>query len=594
MSQTAITLAFEQWKAQQAATGEPILLDEFVFALVPGLDPDLPVDRSETLPPSGQIVYRESVTRRGVVNENAVVHSTVLGADVGDFSFNWVGLLNKASGTLAMIVHAPEQQKLKTKEGQQGNVLTRSFLMEFTGAQAETAINTPAETWQIDFTARLAGMDERQRLENTDIFGLAAFFGDSLLVNRRGDQYYVNGGAGYVGGLRVTLTANQDIAVTPPSVVWVDACWRGTLTSVWTVDSKITVAASLDNYVDDSGTRHYVAALARINADGSVTDLRPRGTMDQQYANATFLRRDANGADIPDVEKFRSSLELGTAATATVTTSIRDTTPGRVLRVQDYGIGCRAGLNTRNIDFNTYDFIQGEHLFINTDTAKNLPAGLIKSGHYFAFVHGLRDTSASPGLTLINYLEPGEIWTAYGNGPAGNRTWILCRTYNTRFKPSAADTGALPANGNAVSATKLQTARLIGGVSFNGTANINLPGVNTQGNQNTTGNAATATRLQTARTINGVAFNGTANITITAGQIGAYTKAESDKRYVQDIDHTAPVEKQFYDGQPYTNTHATDGAYLANIRFVGGMSNVGWFIIRYTRKKINGTWYTLS
>jgi hypothetical protein len=64
--------------------------------------------------------------------------------------------------------------------------------------------------------------------------------------------------------------------------------------------------------------------------------------------------------------------------------------------------------------------------------------------------------------------------------------------------------------------------------------------------------------------------------------------------YVQDIDHTAPVEKQFYDGQPYTNTHATDGAYLANIRFVGGMANVGWFIIRYTRKKINGTWYTLS
>ncbi|RAP69771.1 phage tail protein, partial [Candidatus Erwinia dacicola] len=37
MSQTAITLVFEQWKAQQAATGEPVLLDEFVFALVPGL-----------------------------------------------------------------------------------------------------------------------------------------------------------------------------------------------------------------------------------------------------------------------------------------------------------------------------------------------------------------------------------------------------------------------------------------------------------------------------------------------------------------------------------------------------------------------------
>jgi len=73
--------------------------------------------------------------------------------------------------------------------------------------------------------------------------------------------------------------------------------------------------------------------------------------------------------------------------------------------------------------------------------------------------------------------------------------------------------------GNAATATALATARNIGGVSFNGTADINLPGVNTTGNQNTsgssgstTGNAATATALATARNIGGVSFNGTANI----------------------------------------------------------------------------------
>ena len=42
-------------------------------------------------------------------------------------------------------------------------------------------------------------------------------------------------------------------------------------------------------------------------------------------------------------------------------------------------------------------------------------------------------------------------------------------------------------------ATALTTARTIGGVSFDGTANINLPGVNTTGDQDTSGNAATAT-----------------------------------------------------------------------------------------------------
>jgi hypothetical protein len=43
------------------------------------------------------------------------------------------------------------------------------------------------------------------------------------------------------------------------------------------------------------------------------------------------------------------------------------------------------------------------------------------------------------------------------------------------------------------SAAKLTTARTIGGVSFDGTANINLPGVNAAGNQNTTGTAANVT-----------------------------------------------------------------------------------------------------
>ena len=80
--------------------------------------------------------------------------------------------------------------------------------------------------------------------------------------------------------------------------------------------------------------------------------------------------------------------------------------------------------------------------------------------------------------------------------------------------------------GNAATATALETARTIGGVSFDGTANIDLPGVNTAGNQNTsgssastTGNAATATALQTARTIAGQSFDGTGNITIAAGDL---------------------------------------------------------------------------
>ncbi|MEB7914884.1 phage tail-collar fiber domain-containing protein [Citrobacter portucalensis] len=318
MSQTAITLAFEHWKAQQGATGEPVLLDEFVFANVPGMNPDTPVDRNEALPPVEQIVHRQPVTRTGVVNENGVVYSAVLGADVGDFSFNWIGLLNKASGTLAMIVHAPLQQKLKTAEGQQGNVLTRSFLMEYNGAQTETGITTPAETWQIDFTARMAGMDERQRLENTDIYGAAAFFGDGWLVGKTGNQFFVTKGTGYVAGLRTSLADNQNITVTTkPVKVWLDVCWTGALTSVWNVQNKITVAENLADYVQN-GVQHYVFAVASIDVNGNITDLRPKGTLNEQQASDVLKKHEQsrNHPDATTSEKGFTRLSSATDSTS--------------------------------------------------------------------------------------------------------------------------------------------------------------------------------------------------------------------------------------------------------------------------------------
>ena len=71
--------------------------------------------------------------------------------------------------------------------------------------------------------------------------------------------------------------------------------------------------------------------------------------------------------------------------------------------------------------------------------------------------------------------------------------------------------------GNAETATALKTTRNIGGVSFDGTANIDLPGVNTTGNQDTsgssgscTGNAETATLATKANTLSQGGNNGTA------------------------------------------------------------------------------------
>ncbi|HFI1669398.1 TPA: glycine-rich domain-containing protein [Escherichia coli] len=116
-------------------------------------------------------------------------------------------------------------------------------------------------------------------------------------------------------------------------------------------------------------------------------------------------------------------------------------------------------------------------------------------------------TNSGNSLGTYNNLRPLIINNANGTVTIGNGLNV-----------TGGINGSL--NGNAATATKLQTARTIGGVSFDGSANIDLPGVNKAGNQSTTGNAATATKLQTARTINGVKFDGSANITLTAANLG--------------------------------------------------------------------------
>ncbi|EIG1234274.1 phage tail protein [Escherichia coli] len=317
MAKSVITSAFIRLKAQQAAEGTPVVLDEFIFANVPDLNPETPVSPDEILPPEDQIVHRQAVGKTGVVNENAVVYSVTLGAELGDFEFNWVGLVSKATSTLAMIVHAPTQKKIRTHNGNEGNVLVRSMLMEYSGAKEATGITTPAQTWQIDFTARLASMDERQRRENIDIYGNAAFFGDGWLITRSGNTYTVNKGYGYVQGLRAELAVSQPVSIPRrPARLWLDVCWTGTLTSEWEVQHKITVTDSLKDY-QENGIQHYVTALADINAEGTVTDLRPTGTPEERRS-LDALKKHEKSRNHPDATlKEKGFTQLSSATTST-------------------------------------------------------------------------------------------------------------------------------------------------------------------------------------------------------------------------------------------------------------------------------------
>ena len=105
---------------------------------------------------------------------------------------------------------------------------------------------------------------------------------------------------------------------------------------------------------------------------------------------------------------------------------------------------------------------------------------------YLTFVDGATGTQGIETDTNLGYNPSTNKITAGGLLTAGV-------TIDATSVSASSFTGAL--TGNASTATALETARNIGGVSFDGTGNINLPGVNTSGNQNTSGTAAIATSI---------------------------------------------------------------------------------------------------
>lgn len=272
----SITLAGESLIAQKQAANAGLTIANFIFANVPGLDPGQPVDRAAAKPPAAQIVHSQPIRgeRAGYVNPNQVVYSAQIGSDVGDWDFNWIGL-ESAEGVLFAVAYVPTQQKRRNIPPLQiGNNLTRNFLVVFDGAQALTGITIDASTWQHDFTVRLAGIDERERQSNRDVFGRACFFGGSLQVEKVGAVYQVKPGTAYIEGIRL-----QQVAVLPivppgfPTTAWLDVALQRELSDV-VANWQVVFAAERPDYTDSAGGKHYCIPLADLPNANTITDRR--------------------------------------------------------------------------------------------------------------------------------------------------------------------------------------------------------------------------------------------------------------------------------------------------------------------------------
>ena len=203
-------------------------------------------------------------------------------------------------------------------------------------------------------------------------------------------------------------------------------------------------------------------------------------------------------------------------------------------------------------------------------------------------------SASAIGTTVATLSNSSHIIGGSYNGGSA-KTWSLkASTGNSadyiviRDSSGNINVGALNVGGTSLtstawsgSAATLTNARDIGGVSFDGSANINLPGVNQGGNQDTSGNAATATKLATARDIGGVSFDGTANINLpgvnqggnqdTTGKAGSITNAS-------DTTTSSELNVAFLNGnQVKTNTNLTfkpnsNELKLNNLKITGSLT----------------------
>ena len=239
------------------------------------------------------------------------------------------------------------------------------------------------------------------------------------------------------------------------------------------------------------------------------------------------------------------------------------------------GIG-GAAAKVDPLDWQTYDFVPGQMLTTPLNTMKNIPTGMdwgVIDGNLVNILVGPSDDTGTGRSMLVwrstvstaNY----RFFAVRIAGEKGSRTItprqmpVLNAAHTWAEKQTFAKGLAGELTGNASTATKLKTARRIGGVAFDGSGDVNLPGVNQQGNQNTTGNAATATKLQTARNINGVKFDGSGDININTlvgrGRVTALTGSNKGTPGIQ-------MYEVYNNGYPTT---------YGNLLHLGGASAVG-------------------
>ena len=274
------------------------------------------------------------------------------------------------------------------------------------------------------------------------------------------------------------ISGNNNINVTDSfiEITTADSASGGSNDGIYTL-AAITTAHSATNYPADTSNSN---VKLRSNAN-SYTEGDLIYVVKAAGQAATTLRHQQGGAGAGKITTLDGEHKV---LSATVPTILMARTIGGVVEWVEYGGG--AVTTPTDID-----------IVANNSANETV---------YPTFVDGATGTQGLESDTGLNYNPSTGLLTSslFAGALTGNVT-------------GDASGSSATCSGLAATATALATARTIGGVSFDGTENINLAGVNAAGTQNTSGTAALATTVTCADN----AANETVYPTFVDGATGA-------------------------------------------------------------------------
>jgi phage-related tail fiber protein len=537
-------------------------------------------------------------------NKNYIVAELVIPPEVGGFWMRELGLYDDA-GTLIAVANMAESYKPELAEGSGRAQTCRMVIIVSSIASVALSIDATTVMATQDYVDdKLAEHEQSRRHPDATLkekgFVQLSNATDSTSEALAATPKAVKAAHDLASG---KYTA-QDASTAQKGIVKLSSATDSTSETLAATPKAVKAAYDLASgkYTAQDATTAQKGIVKLSSATDSESELLAATPKAVKAANDN-----ANGR-VPSGRKVN-----GKALTGDISITSQDIFDGQVVMI---------GAN-QNLDSYQTPGLYAQDANVNTSAALNYPEN--NAGSLMVL--------KSAGVTQVyRTYNSSRIWSRSKYSTGGWTPWA--REYNTQNKPGAGDVGALPITGGTINGSLgIGTANGLGGHSivlgdsdtgfkqegdgilnvyansahvfrFNASVVESIKPLVVRGDCVAIGELKAgngSARMASDGNIYGAAwgsrwlkdylvatFQPKGNFT-PAGQ--AYTKAESDARYVQNIRVSAPQERKFWDGAGWSSN---DSAFATSIWMVGGSSNVGGLYVRYVQKNINGTWINVT